>query len=174
MSLFGAAWTLGSLKYLAEGGVYSATYYETTGWRGVMEREAGASLPAQFRSWPGTVFPLYHVFADVGEFAGGEVLPTRSSDPLKIVGLAVRQSDQMRVLLANFRQEPVRAHLTALGPVVRVRSLDETNAEEAMRSPEVFRAHAGAEERTAGGRLALDIRPFGLVRIDTTRADNGK
>jgi hypothetical protein len=33
MSLLGAGWTMGSLKYLAESGVSSVTYYETTGWR---------------------------------------------------------------------------------------------------------------------------------------------
>ena len=37
MSLFGAGWTLGSIKYLSESGASSVTYYETTGWRGVME-----------------------------------------------------------------------------------------------------------------------------------------
>ena len=42
MSLFAAAWTLGSIKYLAESGASSVTYYETTGWRGVMETEAGS------------------------------------------------------------------------------------------------------------------------------------
>ncbi|HVF26601.1 MAG TPA: hypothetical protein VM943_00070, partial [Pyrinomonadaceae bacterium] len=81
MSLFGAAWTIGSLKQVAEGGVYSATYYETSGWRGVMETTEGSPLPEKFRSLPGAVFPLYHVFADFGEFAGGLVVPSKSSDP---------------------------------------------------------------------------------------------
>ena len=34
MSLFGAGWTVGSLKYLCESEAYSLTYFETTGWRG--------------------------------------------------------------------------------------------------------------------------------------------
>ncbi len=42
MSLFGAGWTVGSLKYLAGSDVQSLTYFETTGWRGVMETEAGS------------------------------------------------------------------------------------------------------------------------------------
>ena len=36
MSLAGAAWTVGSLKYLLESGVASLTYYETVGERGFM------------------------------------------------------------------------------------------------------------------------------------------
>src|SRR2546421_1852947 len=43
MSLFGAVWTAGSIKYLAESGAASLTYYETAGWRGLMERETGSS-----------------------------------------------------------------------------------------------------------------------------------
>ncbi len=50
MSLFGAAWTLGSLKYLCESETHSLTYYETTGWRGVMETELGSHLPEKFFS----------------------------------------------------------------------------------------------------------------------------
>ena len=44
-SLFGAAWTAGSLKYVAETGASSVTYYETTGWRGVLERTSGLRAP---------------------------------------------------------------------------------------------------------------------------------
>src|SRR5262249_316655 len=105
MSLFGAGWTLGSIKYLAESGVESVTYYETTRCRGVMETEAGSPLPDQFRSIPGAVFPLYHVLADVGEFAGGHVLPSVSGEPLCFDGLALRQGGRTRLLLASFRPE---------------------------------------------------------------------
>ncbi len=90
MSLFGAGWTVGSLKYLAESGVGQVTYYETSGWRGVMETECGSPLPEIFRSFPGGVFPMYHVFADIGEYARGQVLPTRSSNPLHVDCLALR------------------------------------------------------------------------------------
>ncbi len=48
MSLFGAAWTAGSIKYLAESGAASLTYYETTGWQGLIERETGSPLPELF------------------------------------------------------------------------------------------------------------------------------
>ena len=47
MSLFGANWTLGSIKYLSESGASSVTYYETTGWRGVMETTSGSPLPRE-------------------------------------------------------------------------------------------------------------------------------
>jgi hypothetical protein len=68
MSLSGAAWTLGAIARLAHSEAAQLTFYETTGWRGVMETERGAAS-TNFPSLPGTVFPLYHVLADVGEFA---------------------------------------------------------------------------------------------------------
>ena len=66
MSLFGAGWTLGSLKYLCESCPQSLTYYETTGWRGVMETKHSSPVSKLFNLLKGKVFPLYHVFADVG------------------------------------------------------------------------------------------------------------
>jgi hypothetical protein len=166
MSLFGAGWTLGSLKYVAESGVYSVTYYETNGWRGVMEREVGAADPEGFHSIPGAVFPLYHVLADVGEFAGGEVIASRSSDTLRVDGLALRKGDKTRVLLANLSAEPQRIRVGDLSGRVWVRRLDERNAEDAMRSPEAFRVERGELVQTAGGVLELELLPYGMARID--------
>lgn len=166
MSLFGAGWTLGSLKYVAESGVYSATYYETTGWLGVMETEGGSPAPGKFRSLPGSVFPLYHVLADVGEFASGEMLPTNSSDSLKVDGLAVRKSSKTRRILANLSPQPQQVTAHNLSRHVRVRCLDETNAEEAMRSPEDFRSQEGELREPASGRLELSLLPYAIVRLD--------
>ena len=167
MSLFGAGWTLGSLKYLAEGGAASATFYETTGWRGVMETAAGSPLPEAFRAPPGGVFPLYHVLADAGEFAGAEVITSMSSDPLKVDGLALYKDRMLRVLLANLSGAPQRLAVRGLGTRVLVRLLDETNAEAAMRDPETFRAQRGEEQAAEDGTLELALRPYAVVRIDS-------
>ncbi len=167
MSLLGAGWTVGSLKYLAESGVNSITYYETTGWRGVMETESGSPLPNVFRSLPGSVFPLYHVLADVGEFSGGEVIPSRSSDILQVDGLAVRKDRRLRVILANLNNEHCRVTVWNLGERAWVRQLDETNVEEAMRSPESFRARSGQLLQTAAGILEIELLPYAVARIDT-------
>jgi hypothetical protein len=166
MSLFAAAWTLGSVRYLAQPEVASITYYETTGWRGVMETEAGSPLPERFQSVPGGVFPLYHVLADVGEFAGGEVLSTTASHPLRVDGLALRKDGRTRVLVANMTLAPQRAVVTGLPTLVRVRVLDETNAEAAMREPEAFRAEAGVEMRPKEGSLEIELRPYSVARLD--------
>jgi hypothetical protein len=62
-TLFGAAWTVGSLaRLLPASGIESLTYYEAIGWKGVMESEQGNPRPDQFESSPSEIFPVYHVF----------------------------------------------------------------------------------------------------------------
>jgi D-apionolactonase len=166
MSLFGAGWTLGSIKYLAESGAHSLTYYETTGWRGVMETVGGSPLPDQFISIPGSVFPLYHVLADVGEFAGGEVILAQSSRILEVDGLVLRKNNQTRILLANFTPETQITRLSGVQGSGSLRSLDETNVEQAMRAPEEFRAQPGQQIAADGDELAVELLPYAVVRLD--------
>ena len=167
MSLFGAGWTLGSIKYLSESGASSVTYYETSGWRGVMETASGPPLPEKFRSLPGAVFPLYHVLADVGEFAGGEVLVSKSSDPLKVEGIALRKNGKTRILLANLTPESQHVRVQNLIGTVRGRRLDETNAQAAMVSPEAFREETGELVGDAEDTLELNLLPYAVAQIDS-------
>ncbi|QDV34727.1 hypothetical protein [Tautonia plasticadhaerens] len=172
-SLLGAAWTLGSIAALAGRGddpsPLALTYFEAVGWRGVMEREDGPPLPDRFPSRPGEVFPMYHVLADIGEFAGGECLAVQSGGDRGVAALALADGDRLRVLVANLDAEPRAVRVLGLGASAEVRRLDESNAEEAMRSPEAFRASRGDEVETGGGTLPLVLAPYALARIDTAR-----
>jgi len=169
MSLFGAGWTAGSIKYLGIGAAYSVTYYETTGWLGVMDTEDGSPLQDEFPSISGGVFPMYHVFADIGPYAGGTVLASASSDPLSVEGLALCKDESMRVILANFTAQRQRLTMANVHNPVRVKSLDETNAEWAMRDPEGYRAAPGEEVEPHRGELELELLPFAIVRVDTAK-----
>ena len=166
MSLFGAGWTLGSIKYLSESSASSVTYYETSGWRGVMETATGSPLPEKFRSLPGAVFPLYHILADVGEFAGGEVLVSKSSDPLKVEGIALRKNGKTRTLLANLTSDPQQVRVQNLTETVRVRYLHETHVQTAMESPEAFREKEGELVQTTSSTLELNLLPYTIAQID--------
>ena len=170
MSLFGAGWTLGSIKHLAGSGTYSVTYYETTGWRGVMETEDGPSLPKKFRSVAGGVYPLYHVLADVGEFSGGHLLPTTSSTPLNVEAMALQKGDRFRVLLANLgpKLQYVRVRNSKLGGYVRVKRLDEFSGEEAMRYPESFRDNPGLLQQISNP-IEIALLPYAIVRLDPAK-----
>ena len=168
MSLFGAGWTLGSMARLAStGGVHSLTYYETTGWRGVMQTAAGSPLPAKFPAPAGVVFPMYHVFADIAEFPGRQVYPTHSSHPLLVDGLTLADPQgHRRILVANFTSAAREIKIKTGTCQARIRYLDETNAEQAMNDPEGFRAEPGAVAESAAGKIALRLLPFALARVD--------
>ncbi len=90
---FGAAWTLVSIKRLAEAGGNSLLYYETFGPFGVMD-EAGP-------------FPVYDVFGLVGEMKHAQVIQCVSSDELAFDALALKQGSRLRVLVASMTDQPV-------------------------------------------------------------------
>src|SRR5690606_28529364 len=148
------------------GGAAALTCYETTGWRGVMAAEDGPPAPAKFPSVPGGVFPMYHVFADLGEFAGGDVLAVMASAPLAVDGIAVRKGERLRALLANFTPRPQTVSVRGLVGTVSIKVLDETSVERAMSDPETFRAEPGQEARPASDGLLVTLRPYAITRID--------
>ena len=167
MSLFGAAWTLGALKYLAESRVPSATFYETVGWLGVMESARGCPLPQLFASQPGMVFPLFHVLADATELGRAAVFPCESADPLRFDALALRVGAKPRLLLANMTAEPQTVTIDGwFERDVRVRTLDETTFDYATSDPVAFRTDRGPPISINGGRLTLSLKPYAYVRLD--------
>jgi len=165
-SLFGAGWTLGSLRAMVAGGSESVTYYETTGWLGVMESEKGSPLPHLFPSVAGSVFPLYHVLADYGEFAGGQACALSAASPLLVSALALKRGEHTRYILANHTAESLTIELETDGETLDVWSLDATNAESGMRDPEGYRQKAGVPTRTQNGVALFHLQPYGLIRAD--------
>lgn len=177
LSLFGAAWTLGSLKHLAEAGADWATYYETAGWRGVVEREAGCAAPHLFPSLAGAVFPLYHVLRWVGEWRDAQVVRCRSSRPLAAEGLILRRKEKTRVLLANFTDAPQRLCIDALGHSGQSswRLLDATTLDEATRNPEAFAFGSVQLLQECQETLSFDLPPYAVACGDLTdRLSPGK
>lgn len=165
-SLFGAGWTAVSVKYLAESRVASITYYETSGWRGVVERDAGSPMPERFPSSPGIVFPVYQVFGDLAELKAGQLVEATSSETLLVDALALRSNGATHVLLANLTPRP---QVATVGPFqaqkVRLRQLNEETAPEAMSEPERFRG-SGTVKSVRDSRLSLELSPYAMVRID--------
>ena len=169
MSLFGAGWTLASLKYLAESGAASITLYETTGWRGVMETRSGSPVPGKFASIAGGVYPLYHVLADVGDFvaAHGHILPSRSSNPLKVDGLVLQRDDLRVLLLANNTPTIQTVAIQGWAGPVRLRVLDDATVVTAMAAPEATRA--ASVDIVAGATLTVALPPYAVLRVAAPR-----
>lgn len=172
-SLLAAGWTLGSLASLAAAGATSCTYFETTGWRGVLERDAGCPLPERFPSRPGMTFPVYHVLADVLEAGPADVLPTEvaGNEPPALAALALRAGDRLLLLLANLGPEPQPVTVTGLaGGPVRGRAVDEHTAEPALLDPLAFRARSEPLEARSG-ELHVELQPYAYLRADQPLPD---
>jgi len=166
MSLFGAAWTLGALTYLALGGASGVTCYETVGWLGVMEGAQGSPLPEAFGSVPGGVFPLYHVLADWCEFVGGEWRALESSDPLSAVGIMFRRGGRATLLVANLLPTANRIVISGEDLELRLRVLDQANYMRAVTDPEGYRESEWRRVAKWDGRFELELGPYAVARMD--------
>ncbi len=164
MSLFGAAWTLGSIASLSwQPLLRSVTYYETTGWRGLMETSAGPQLAHLFVSRPCMVFPMYFVFALIS--GHGHVRPVRTSDRLKSAALlcsADPGSGDVRLLVASYHQQEIRVELPKNYRPVRQLVLDRTVAVNSCRAPEEFLKNGWKDS----SETVLKLGPFSLVCVD--------
>jgi hypothetical protein len=164
MSLFGAGWALGSIKYLALGGAAATTYFETAGYMGIMAAEDGSAFADQFPVVPGGVYPVYHVFADLAGLTGARVIDLQSADPLRVDGLGLKTDEGERYLIASFIGADQQITLNLTGRFAG-RMLDGESALNAMQDPEGSRAGAALtyDSTTA---LTLTLPPFAVLTLD--------
>ncbi len=164
LSLFAAAWTLGSIAALAGAGVGRFTFYETTGWCGVMEQQVGPSRPSRFPSTPGSVFPLYHVFAEYADLK--HLCRTAVDSPSQVAALSGLSRDRrFRVLLANLTPQTRQVRLLSSGLAWQLRGLSGENAAAAVFDPEGFLACAGQHRTSRDGSLRLTLPPYAFVSL---------
>lgn len=161
---FAAAWTVANLASAAQAGFARLTYFETVGAKGVMETEKGTPWPALFPSTAGTVFPVYHVLADVGELSGGQAtrLCTRNE---AITGLLLERDGRRRGLLANLSARPQSLALRLPARQARLSRLAASTLERATRDPEGFRSDTGTLVDLSTN-VPLELEPYETVRLD--------
>lgn len=114
-SLFAAVWTLGVVAGLAEAEAAAATFFETTGWQGLLETETGPPRPDQFPAAPGELFPVYHLFAALNAWPGATVEIYEASVPLTVTSLGLSSPHGRCLLLGNLtrRRQTVRLPIQA-------------------------------------------------------------
>lgn len=102
-SVFAAQWMLGSLKNLIQSGVSLLTYFETVGWKGIMQGDDGPPFSDQFNARSGDLFPIYEVFRELGGYA--YVVFCESSSPLEVEAIALTdQEGKFKLMLANMTE----------------------------------------------------------------------
>jgi hypothetical protein len=156
-SLLGAVWTLGSIVRLARAGASGITYFETTGDCGIMVRGGKR------------VFPMYHVFADVGEFSGGRIRFQRDVAARGLVACSLEREGKKRYLVANLTAASKNVFLRGLPPVVHRVRLNETTFGQACCRPLEFRKDKRAVEKTIHGTMRVRMLPYEIVRLDADR-----
>ncbi len=159
LSLLGAGWLVGSLRALAEAGAASVTWFETTGWRGVMEVEGGAPLPEEFPSVPGAVFPMYLVLRAVADFRQGGLRRVQLSHPLQVQAVVLQDGTRQRWILANVTGQPQTVTLPVAG---KLRRLDPATAARTGLDPEAFWERI-PEDGVAG---KCQLGPWELVFVE--------
>ena len=173
VSLLAAAYTAGALAGFAAAGVEGITFYETVGWKGVTEGDAGTTMPERFHSQPGRVFPLWHVLADVAGWAGAEVLATDvAPEPLftrTVSSLALRSPrGGIGIQVASLARCVQSVRIEGLpGSVAQVRMLDVTTAAAASEEPLAFRATSDARH-LAEGALELRLEPYAVAWVSVS------
>lgn len=105
MSLFGAAWTVGSLKYLLDSCLTSITYYETVGERGLFMGEHESRWPSRFNAQKGIIFPVFHVFRMLMNKGIFRVPGSHSTNPLVIDGFTVAGENSGFMFLSNMTRQ---------------------------------------------------------------------
>jgi len=105
MSLFGACWTAGSLKYMLESGIQGLTFYETVGERGIFQGDFDSRWLDEFHSVKGMLFPLYHVFRYLLMNKDFRIIKSKSSNPLKVDILSISDGLNLKTIIINFTED---------------------------------------------------------------------
>ncbi len=163
-SLFAAAWTVGSLAALAPTGIASATYYETTGPRGLLATADAAPWPP-FDALPGAAFPVYHVLAAIGALRDGTVLSVTTSDALRATALAIRHDDRTHILLANLLPEPQTIALRVTGAHATLRLWTKPPPSPRCNPPKPSAQRHGDPRAITDGTLTLDLLPYAVAEV---------
>ena len=166
-SLLCAAWAAASLASLAYSGADSVTYFETVGWRGVLERELGSLHPDLFRSEPAMTFPVYYVLEVAADCRAGALVDCSSSSAdNRVSALAVQMDDALRVLVVNLTPRRQTAELARLPcGAAAARRLDVSAARSLMHRASTLTDLTDAAD-VVDGRLILDLPPYAVGVVD--------
>lgn len=159
MSLFGACWTAGSLKFLFQADPDSITYYETAGERGIFQGDCDPQWPSEFQSEKGMIFPVFHVFRFLLSNKHLSLVRCTSSRPLVADCLALSDGKQGHLLLVNYTETRQKIKLECCSGLMRLRSLcSESFAEAAYDN----RWTGIKNEKIVKTQETFEIEPFSL------------
>jgi D-apionolactonase len=109
------------------------------------------------------VYPLYHPLMAIAAARGAQVLPVRSSDEKRVLGLCYEHGGGRVLWLANLTAEPQLLRLEGAGAMT-ARILDAASFAAAARDPAGFAA--ALPRKIAGDGFRLDAYGVAALRGD--------
>jgi hypothetical protein len=168
MSLLGACWTAGSVKYLSEAGVKGVTYHETAGERGIIQGDFDSRWPGQFNTTKGMIFPVYHLFKWLLTDRSFKFVMTSTDHPLKIDSLALTDGYRLKLAIANFTSAHQKVLVHGLPDGILIKKL---NAESYADAATDFNwLEKNWQKVVFGGTLASE--PFSISFIEASHLDH--
>lgn len=155
---FAAAWTLGSVRKLAEAAVSSLTYFELTGPAGLIGRP-----PPDTSATP---YPVTRVIAHVCAWRGRPILELDISDESSVTALAVNTDQDLRALVANLSAREVTVVLLtpgASGPATLEKLVPLRGEPKLLAPRDVSQTRPGAE-------FNLRLDPFSVALFSAEQA----
>jgi hypothetical protein len=165
MSLYGACWTVGSLKYLCEAGIKGVTFFETVGERGIIQGESEPEWPDVFKSAKEMFFPVFYVLKHILKSKSHKVVKCESSHPLKADALALSDGENVKIILANFTSGIQEVFIEQFTKGFSIMQLYEDNYAEAVSNPDHdwfdknYKQHIDPDEK-------LFLKPFSVSFIE--------
>lgn len=163
MSLFGACWTTGSLKYLIESGIKGVTFFETVGERGIIQGDSPPRWPEKFQSVKEMIFPVFHIFHYLLNNKSFKVIRSECSHPLIIDIFALSDGQQAKIILVNFTSDEKKVNFEGRCELNAIQQINSDNFEFAMCDPEWIE---NAPKRAIRRDEKILLEPFSVSFID--------
>jgi hypothetical protein len=163
-ALFGAAWHLGYLSQVAEGGLEAATMASPVGEFGIAVTALPHAQPWFDDQPDAKVYPVFHVLRGVAAAAGRERVTAQSSDGERVRALAWRDGETTHLWIANLRDVRVEVRFDGIdGRSGGLWVLDEGNFEAAVADPKA------ADRQDKLERNQLTLGPYAVARVTARR-----
>jgi hypothetical protein len=163
--IFGAAWSVGYVSAWAKGGVEVVTLGATTGSAGMVYRKTDHAQP-YFDGVKGTtVYPVYHLIADLAKANSAKLIATEIGDEGKIAALAYRGASGPVLWLSNLTAQPQNVRVQGFDGAADVAVLDERSFVKAT-TDLAFLGKSGKRSKKVG---TIALRPYAVTRIAATK-----
>jgi D-apionolactonase len=163
MSIFGASWTAGSIKYLSESGVKGITFFETAGERGIIQGENDSRWPEDFKAVKGMIFPVFHLFKFLLSDRKFKLIMSSSSRPLSVNCLALSDSNRIKLVIMNFTSIDQTVLINGFTGNIEIRRMNSLSYANASEHVEWLFSESGFQ-LSVGGRLRME--PYSLCFVE--------